>query len=82
MLVPEVQQSGSAMYISPPSLCVCVFVFGSYILNLAPQRFGVNEMTEKSSNAVRFALGPLLVEVSAAAVSSRCSLYFVQDVLS
>ena len=60
------------MYIC--SLCVCVCLFGSYISNLFLQRFGVNEMTEKSSNAVWFALGPLLVEVSLAAVSSRWSL--------
>ena len=68
----------------PLPLCVyaCLSLFGSYISNLGQQRFGVNEMTEKSSNAVWFALGPLLVEVSAAAVSSRWSLYFVQDVLS
>lgn len=61
---------------------VCLFLFGSYISDLVPQRFGVNEMTEKSSNAVWFALGPLLVEVSLAAVSSRWSLHFVLDVLS
>lgn len=61
---------------------MCLFLFGSYISNLVPQRFGVNEMTEKSSNAVWVALGPLLVEVSLAAVSSRWSLHFVPDVLS